>query len=35
MSNRAQFYLTLVLITAGSLLIIEVLARLVHLFIVG
>lgn len=35
MSNRTQFYLTLALITTGSLLIIEVLARLVHLIIVG
>lgn len=35
MSNRTQFYMTLGLITAGSLLIIEVLARLVHLIIVG
>lgn len=35
MSTRKQFYLTLALITAGSLLIIEVLARVVHLIIVG
>ncbi len=35
MSKRKQFYLTLALITTGSLLIIEVLARLVHLIIVG
>ncbi len=35
MNNRTQFYFTLALITAGSLLIIEVLARLVHLIIVG
>lgn len=35
MSTRKQFYYTLALITTGSLLIIEVLARLVHLIIVG
>lgn len=35
MSKRGQFYLTLALITTGSVLIIEVLARLVHLIIVG
>jgi len=35
MRDRKQFYLTLALITVGSLLIIEVLARLVHLIIVG
>ncbi|CAH0152637.1 hypothetical protein SRABI13_00572 [Erwinia aphidicola] len=35
MNNRKQFYFTLVLITIGSLLIIEVLARMVHLIVVG
>ena len=35
MNNRNQFYFTLVLITIGSLLIIEVLARMVHLIVVG
>lgn len=35
MSSHKRFYLMLALITAGSLLIIEVLARLVHLIIVG
>lgn len=35
MRNRYQFYFTLALITIGSLLIIEVLARLVHLIVVG
>lgn len=35
MNNRKQFYFMLVLITIGSLLIIEVLARMVHLIVVG
>lgn len=35
MNNRKQFYFTLVLITIGSLLIIEVLARMVHLIVFG
>ncbi len=35
MNNRKQYYFTLVLITIGSLLIIEVLARMVHLIVVG
>lgn len=35
MGSRKQFYLTLILITGGNLLLLEVLARLVHLLIVG
>lgn len=35
MNNRKRFYLMLVLICAGSMLLIEALARLVHLIVVG
>ncbi|MBP2166977.1 hypothetical protein J2125_000169 [Erwinia toletana] len=35
MDDRKQFILTLVLIFTGSLLLLEVLARLVHFIIVG
>ncbi len=35
MNNQKQFYFVLALLSLGSALIIEVLARLVHLLIVG
>ncbi len=35
MSSRKQFYCLLAVITVGSVLVIEGLARLVHLIIVG
>lgn len=35
MSNQKRFYLTLVLIAVSSALVIEGLARIVHLVIVG
>lgn len=35
MKDRQQFYLTLILIATGCLLIVEVLVRLAHLLIAG